>query len=151
MCIFLEGRMRITFSSLEDEIISYREIIPHDYFGWLSAIDGGPRLTAAIALEPSKAIVLKVEDFRKVILSDVHIHENFMKRVGGVLRRYTDRILELSLLSAHQRIIQELVRQFDENGNHLKILSHEDFATWTGTARETVTRTLNFLEKMALL
>jgi len=143
----LQGKVRLTLLTSEGDITSYREILPYDYFGWLSAIDDGERLTSAIALQSCKVLKLKAEEFRHIILSDPIIYDNFLRRVGGVLRNYTKRIQELSVLSAHQRIIQELVRQFKELNEPINLPSHEDFATWTGTARETVTRTLKILER----
>jgi CRP/FNR family cyclic AMP-dependent transcriptional regulator len=143
----LQGKVRLTLLSPQGDMISYREIVPYDYFGWLSAIDDGKRLTAALATEKVKAYVVSAQRFRHLLLSDPCIHENFMHRIGGVLRRYTERIQELSLLPSPQRIIHELMRQFGESTGAIAIINHEDFATWTGTARETVTRTLGTLEK----
>jgi CRP-like cAMP-binding protein len=143
----LEGKVRLSLLSPEGHLISYREIVPFDYFGWLSALDSRERLTAAVALEPVKVQIVKNERFKQFLLSDPHIFNNFMERMGGVLRRYTERIQELTLLSAQQRIIQEVARQFVDGKSSISLVSHADFATWIGTTRETVTRTLNELEK----
>lgn len=143
----LSGRVRLSLISVEGRCVSYRDIDSNDYFGWLSAIDGGLRITSAVALEASTFQAVSAKDFHTILLSDAQIHRNFLKRVGQSVRRYTDRIQELTLYSSRERIIVELERLFKAYGNPLPIKSHEDFATWAGTTRETVSRTLNDLEK----
>src|ERR1700722_9021334 len=111
----IEGKVRLSLFSPDGGLISYREVVPYDYFGWLSALDSCERLTSAIAIEPAKAFVLKAAKFQELLLSDPRIHSNFVKRVGGVVRRYTARIQELTLFSARQRIMRELDRRFGED------------------------------------
>lgn len=142
----MKGRVRLSLLSAKGDMISYREITPFDYFGWLSALDGLERLTEAISLEKTEVIKVSAKDFQKILLVHPSISESFMRRIGGVVRRYTERIQDLTLLSARSRIVRELSRRWDDGMTVIDIGSHEDFATWTGTTRETVSRTLAALE-----
>ena len=108
----LKGKVRISLSSTHGDLISYREIMPYDYFGWLSALDGAARLTSAVALEDSTALKVTAKDFKTILLAHPAIHDNFMLRLAGVVREYTERIHGLTALSARQRILGALMRRF---------------------------------------
>ena len=144
--ILLKGSVRLSTLSKNGHIISYNTIEAGDYFGWMSMLDNKPRQTHAVTIEDSELIKIKLEDFKKILLTDEAILDNFLKRVGGTLRDYTDRIENLSTLTSKERIINELKERFKVSDT-IKISNHEDFSTWTGTARETVSRTLKQLEK----
>lgn len=141
------GKIRLSQLSESGEEIAYRDILAGDYFGWVSAIDGEARLKSATALEDSQITILTSAQFNEILFAHPRIHQNFMKRVAGVVRRYSERIEELTLLPARLRIMRELARRFEESSGAISIPSHEDLAGWTGTTRETVTRVLNALEE----
>jgi CRP/FNR family cyclic AMP-dependent transcriptional regulator len=141
------GRVRLSLISENGVLISYRDIGPGDYFGWLSAIDGGPRATAAVAFIDTVLWPMTQDNFYRLLQLDDRIFENFLKRVGNTLRAYTARIEALTTMPAQARIEQELARRFSASEvNAIDLASHEDFASWVGATRETVTRTLRSLE-----
>lgn len=147
----LSGCVRLSLMSNEGHFISYKNIEPNDYFGWLSAIDGGLRITSAVVMESSTFMTVNADNFHKILLSDPKIHRNFLKRVGHVVRRYTDRIQKLTIFSARERVLAEFERLFEESGNPIQIKNHENLATWAGTTRETVTRAIKEFEKEQLI
>lgn len=147
----LSGKVRLSLMSAEGNSISYRDVEPNDYFGWLSAIDADLRLTSAVATEKTTLLTVSANNFQKVLLSTPQIQKNFLKRIGAVVRRYTERIKELTLYSARQRVLHEFHRLFHERGNPIQIESHEDMATWAGTTRETVTRAIRELEQEGVI
>jgi len=143
----LEGAVRLTLISEEGEAISFRDIEAGDYFGWLSVLDSENRLTSAVALNDVKALRVKGNDFKKLLYSNEKLLDSFMLRAASVIRHYTKRIEELSILSAKQRVLNELYRRQSEKYDYIDIGSHEDFSSWLGLTRETVTRSLRALEK----
>lgn len=144
--IVTKGSVRLNALSENDNVISYNIIEAGDYFGWMSMLDNKPRQTHAVAIEDSELIKIKLEDFKKILLTDEAIFNHFLKRIGATLRDYTERIENLTTFTSKQRIINELNARFNAS-NTIQIPNHEDFSTWTGTARETVSRILKQLEK----
>ena len=77
-------------------VVSYRDIEPYDYFGWLAMMDGAPRLTGAVAVTHCDLCVVSAVQFQEVLLAHPMVRRNFLSRVGGTVRRYTARIQELT-------------------------------------------------------
>jgi len=143
----LSGSVRLSLVSAEGLCVSYNDIEPYNYFGWLSAIDGNLRLTSAIANEDVSYITISANNFQRFLLADAIIRQNFMLRVAGVVRNYTKRLQVLTSDTAFNRIKLEIERRFSVSGNPVDIGTHEDFASWVGTTRETVSRAIKKLEQ----
>lgn len=144
------GSARLALHSDNGDAISYRDVKSGDYFGWLAALDGGKRLTSAIALEDCEVATVSAQDFRQALHSDGALHDAFLRRVAETVRNYTQRIEALTILSARERILRELERRLNGKDG-IDIGSHEDLASYCGTTRETVTRVLGLLESEGLI
>lgn len=147
----LSGKVRLSMVSAEGVLISYRDIEPNDYFGWLSALHGGIRSTSAVALQESSFITMNADKFHAYLMQNADIRKNFFQRVGGVVERYTERVQDLTLCSSRQRVFHEIQRRFHIGGNPVNIGTHEDLASWVGVSRETVSRALSEFEKAGVL
>lgn len=147
----VSGTIRLYLVSHEGDTISFRDIKPGDYFGWLSIMDNEERLTSAVVLEKAKVFKIKGHDFKELLSSNSKLLNSFLMRVASVIRHYTERIEELSISSAKQRVLNELFRRGDKTGKSIQIESHEDFSSWIGLTRETVTRSLKALEKEKII
>lgn len=91
-------------------------------------------------------------DFKNLLYTDNQLLDNFMVRIASVVRSYTERIEGLSVLSVRERIINELLRRSHKhNSDTIKLGTHEDFASWLGIKRETVTRALRELETVGTI
>ncbi len=143
----VSGNVRLSLIDENGELISYRDIKCGDYFGWLSAIDHQVRLTSAVATEKTTVIKATSQNFKKIIKVSNSIEDKFLSRLCGVIRDYTNRIKSLTTLSSKDRVLRELKKRFEEDNGKLIISSHEDFATWAGTSRETVSRVFSNLDK----
>lgn len=146
----VSGNVRLSLIDENGELISYRDIKCGDYFGWLSAIDQKERLTSAITTEETIIIKATSQNFKKIIKVSNSIESKFLSRLSGVIRDYTNRIQSLTTLSSKDRVLRELKKRFEESDGKFIISSHEDFATWAGTSRETVSRVFSDLEKKVL-
>jgi CRP/FNR family cyclic AMP-dependent transcriptional regulator len=147
----IKGRVRLSLFAESGDVISYREIEPGDYFGWLSAIDGKTPSTAAMAITPVEVCCLAYAQFRTLVSAHPRVQENFMRRMAGVVRGYTRRIEELTFLPAQARIENELMRRFAGGQGPIALPGHEELASWIGTTRETVSRTLKKLEEEGVI
>lgn len=147
----VSGNVRLSLIDENGELISYRDIRSGDYFGWLSAMDHKERLTSAITTQETKVIRATSQNFKKIIKVSNSVEDKFLSRLCGVIREYTNRIQSLTVLPSKERVLRELRKRFEESDGKLTISSHEDFATWSGTSRETVSRVFSDLEKRGVV
>jgi len=149
--LLVSGKVRLSIVSENGGHLSYNDILPNDYFGFLSYINSGDRLSSALAQDDIKFYTIQVDEFEKILMSHPQIQKNFLLRLGDVIKRYTMRIEELTFSSVSERILLEINRLYIQRGNPIQIKSHEDMASWAGTTRETVSRTMSDLEKRRII
>jgi CRP-like cAMP-binding protein len=89
--------------------------------------------------------------FQRLILDNPALGLRVVERLGDIIRRHEQRIVELSTLSAVQRVHVELLRlaklDVDSSGHWVvsPIPTHSDIASRASTSRETVVRAINRL------
>lgn len=149
--VVLDGLVRIIMLTEDGDMISYRTIAQRDYFGWLAAIDGKKRLTAAVAVTDLRVLPIKSSDFYKIVETYPSAMRHVMRRMCETVRDYSYRIETLSSKSVKDRIMQELLRRADPLSLNITINSHEDLATWVNASRESVTRNLKELENSGMI
>jgi len=147
----LSGTVRLSLLSEDGDVVSYNDVQENDFFGWLSMLDGKERLTSAITETPCAIAKIPGAQFKKILFTDDILMSNFMVRVASVIRDYTQRIEDLSILSVKNRILNEINKRNKGGSNIVTLGTHEEFSSWLGASRETVTRILRELEADAIL
>jgi CRP/FNR family transcriptional regulator, cyclic AMP receptor protein len=142
--------------------VNGREVRLHDLpagemFGELSAIDGQSRSANVVAVTDTLVAIMPAPLFWEAI----HKHEPFaaavLRALAGLVRRMSDRVIELSTLSVRSRIHVELLRlsrasPADRNSAIISpIPTHAELASRVSTHREAVTRELNELARAGLI
>ncbi len=158
LCFIVEGRVRVVNHSVSGREISFDEIEAGQYLGELSAIDGEPRSAAVIALGDTLVAFLSPKRFEELVLSTPKIATAVMRRMATMLRRSTERIMDLSTVGANNRVHAELLRlaKPDTRGKpNAGLVSpipvHSDIAARVSTTRETVARVLSDLSRDGLV
>ena len=148
----LDGRLQVkNFSSSGREFI-YSEISAGDLFGEFSALDGMPRAASVIAIEDLFVARMKSHDFLSLLRSDFDLTLRLLRVLTGKARGLSDRLLEVIVLSARDRVRFELSRLAMKGvrvGPSVAIRpapTHYELAARVGSQREAVTRELNWLE-----
>jgi len=157
LCFVVEGRVRIVNHSMTGREISFDDVDAGGFFGELSAIDGLPRSAAAIALGHTLVAFLSPRRFEELVLSSPRTAFDVMRRLAGMVRRSTERIMDLSTLGANNRVHAELLRLAKPDGpadspkvntaTISPIPVHADIASRVSTTRETVARVLSDLAR----
>jgi len=62
-------------------------LIPGDFFGEISLMDGGPRTATVVAETKLTALALSRQDFAKLLRSEPHVTVGLLKHSAGLLRR----------------------------------------------------------------
>lgn len=153
----VKGRVRIVLYSLSGREIALDEKAAGDYFGELAALDGEPRSASVVALEESVIAALPPEAFMRLLRDHPEVVVGVMQRMSRVIRRATERIMDLSTLGANNRVHAELLREARAamTGDNTAVLSpiptHTDIASRVSTTRETVARVLNDLARSGVV
>ncbi len=163
LCFVVEGSARIVNFAVTGREISFDDIGPGGFFGELSAIDGQLRSASAVAQTTTKIAFLSPARFEALVQANPKIGLAVMRRLAGMVRRSTERIMDLSTLGANNRIHAELLRLARpdsatgpaKTGANTATITpipvHADIASRVSTSRETVARVLNDLARDGLV
>jgi CRP-like cAMP-binding protein len=97
------------------------------------------------------------EVFLRLLSTKPLVGMEIMKRLARMVRQANDRIMDLSVLGANNRVHAELLRQawgFTKDGKTAAIKPipvHSDIASRVSTTRETVARVLNDLAREGIV
>jgi len=151
------GRVRVTTYSSGGREVNFRDVEAGTMFGELAAIDESPRSADVIALDSALTASLPPAGFRQLLREEPLLAERVLKRLAGLVRLLTDRVVDLSTHGVPTRIHSELLRLAREAGvaaNRARLApppKHSDIASRVSTYREQVTRELSALTKAGIL
>jgi CRP-like cAMP-binding protein len=155
--LIVAGTVRVTSYSPGGRETSFRDLPAGTSFGEVSALDGRPRSADVVALTPGLIASLPAPAFRALLREEWTVNERVLLRLADLVRRTTDRVLDLSTLSVQQRICLELLRLAragGATGNQARIVPtprHAEMASLVSTYREQITRELSALVKAGVL
>jgi len=153
----VSGHVRVTTFSAGGKQVTFRDEEPGEMFGDLAAIDGQPRSADVLALDSVLVASLSPEHFRALIAAEELVRERVLRRLAGLVRLLSERVIELSTLGVQNRIHAELLRLARASGGSGRQAriepapKHADIASQVSTYREQVTRELSLLTKQGLL
>ena len=142
----VSGRVRVTTYSAAGRQVTFRDFGPGEHFGEVAAIDGMARSADVVGLEGGLLASLPPASLARLL-----------RDFAGLVRRLSERVIDLSTLGVHQRLHAELLRLAREagvQGNRARIdpaPKHADLASQVSTYREQVTRELSALAKARVL
>lgn len=154
-----QGHVKISRLSEEGKEIILDIIGPGEIFGELSpAGDNENRNEIAVAIGEVLICTMHRSDFEKMLRKYPELNFRVTKEVGNRLRKVEERVTELVFKDVKKRIASFLVRYAEEFGT-IKSgiitikppLSHQELGFLTGTARQTVTTTLNELRTQGII
>jgi CRP-like cAMP-binding protein len=151
------GRVRVTFYSAAGRQVTFRDEEAGAILGDVAAIDDAPRSADAVALDEVLIASLAPASFKQLLRDEPAVAERFMRRLTGLVRLLSERVIELSTLGVQHRIHAELLRlarlgALDGNVARIEPApKHADIASQVSTYREQVTRELSAMSKAGLL
>jgi CRP/FNR family cyclic AMP-dependent transcriptional regulator len=147
------GRARALLWSAEGHMVLLQEFGPGDLFGALGELDPSPHDAEVVAIEDVSAFLLAASDL--VLLAERHgvIGLALARLLLQRLRKATNRVYERSALTAAGRVHAELLRRAREAADlairPAPVLA--ELAVRVGSTRETVSRTVNALERRGII
>ena len=146
-----EGMVRIVDYSFSGREVSFDDLSAGTYFGHLAAVDGKPRSASVVALTATQVASMSPTLFLQVVSRHHDLALDVMQNMAEMVRRSTDRIMDLSTLGANNRVHAEILRLAranltdDNSANITPIPVHSDIASRVSTTRETVARVFSDL------
>ena len=152
----LEGWVKIRTYNIDGKEVTLNILGQGELFGEMAALDEAPRSTDVIALTPTLTGNMPAQDFVQLIqtepLAGIRLSQLMARRLRQVNRRLrlresdsTSRVADTLIFLAEGQGIQ------DQTGTQIPNLPHRELSSFSGLARETVTRVLTKLEKKGLI
>ncbi len=153
----VDGAVQIVNYSAAGREIAFAQFDNGNYFGELSALDGKSRSASAVAAEECLLAIMSAAAFKEMLLQHPDMAIEVLLRLTHIVRDADSRIMDLSTLSAINRVHGEILRmadsiRADDNRAVIKRLpTHSDIASRASTTRETVSRVLSNLNRVQLV
>jgi len=151
----IEGRLQSVNFTLDGKEVGADFIENGDFFGELSVIDGRPAPEYIIAVAPSRVTFLDRDRARNIMFSTPRGAEAVATRLAERMRRAASHRALLALPSSFQRVCAQLALLAQPTPEGQVTINtpptHQEIAIMVNTSRETVTRTLQFLQGMKVI
>jgi len=153
----VSGRVRVTTYSSAGRQVTFRDFGPGEHFGEVAAVDGMARSADVYGLEPGLLASLSPAGLRQLLRDEPVVAERLLTDLAGLVRRLSERVIDLSTLGVHHRLHVELLRMAEEAGvrdNRARLdpaPKHADLAGRVSTYREQVTRELSTLARAKIV
>jgi len=125
-----------------------------DSFGELSVVDGDPRSSSCLAIEPCMLLVLSRDSLFSHITTYPQTGLNMMSELAKRVRRADETIAQLALCDVNERLIHKLIALAKEEGTATpeglmvpRLPTQQELASMVGSCRETISRAFNQLVK----
>lgn len=152
MFIILNGKVKISRLSDDGREVILGILSEGDFFGEMSILDGQARSATVVAIEDSDLLVIRRDEFLKMLHDYPEIGINLLKELAMRLRRADSQIKSLSLQDAAGKVASTILRLADDAGrikNGMVEISElplqQDLANMSGTSRETISRVIKSL------
>ncbi|MEM6973937.1 MAG: Crp/Fnr family transcriptional regulator [Pseudomonadota bacterium] len=160
----LEGRARAATFTDNGREVRLSDITTGEGFGIFAALDGRPRSTNVIAMEPSLFARISADHFNTVIDQQPKVARAFMLYLCDRIRELSLRVTEVTTLSAEHRLISLLLSEGerllpvgtcciddDVSVTINPVPTQQDLANMIYSQRETVGRELSRLARLGLV
>jgi CRP/FNR family cyclic AMP-dependent transcriptional regulator len=153
----VSGRVRVTTYSASGRQVTFRDFGVGEHFGEVAAIDGMPRSADVVALQSSLLAALPREALGRLVREEPVVAERLLRNLAALVRRLSERVIDLSTLGVHHRLHAELLRLAREagvHGNRARIdpaPRHADLAGQVSTYREQVSREMSALARAGVV
>jgi CRP/FNR family cyclic AMP-dependent transcriptional regulator len=151
------GQVRLFVISDAGQQISTNLLGPGEVFGEMAALDGRPRASGAVTLEPTVTLTWQREDLLRSLEASPCLARSLMEVLTTRLRYATRSIEHLAFLDVNSRVAARLLDLADRSGlqgEGIEIelaLTQGELATWVAASRESVNKVLAALRARGLI
>jgi CRP/FNR family transcriptional regulator, cyclic AMP receptor protein len=157
--IIAKGEVKVVLTAEDGREAILASLKEGDFFGEMSLLDGEPRSATVRAVEESRLLTIRREDFLAAMKKQPDLALTLLGEMSRRLRKSNRQISSLALMRVYGRVAATLLQLMEERGIRTKtkdgksIIVVKDrptqqfIADMSGTTRETVSRVLNFFQK----
>lgn len=114
-----------------------------DFFGYYALLENREYTDSAFTLDDSELVYIPKEDFLQLVSANPQVSQQFIKLLAGRVSEREQQLLSMAYSSLRRRVADTLLRLNDQQPGATIQLSRDDLAALTGTATESLIRTLS--------
>jgi CRP/FNR family transcriptional regulator/CRP/FNR family cyclic AMP-dependent transcriptional regulator len=157
--IIAKGEVKVVLTAEDGREAILASLKEGDFFGEMSLLDGEPRSATVRAVEDSRLLTIRREDFLSALRKQPDLALTLLGEMSKRLRRSNRQISSLALMRVYGRVAATLLQLMEERGMRTKSKDGQSIivvmdrptqqfiADMSGTTRETVSRVLNYFQK----
>lgn len=145
------GKVKLYKTSEDGRELIVKVAIAGDFLGFLPLLSESTYPENAAALEDCVLKLLPKQDFTALIYGNRDVNARFIKMLAGHIAEREQQLVELAYNSVRKRVATTLVRLVEQSQDPKIQLYREDLAALTGTAKETLIRTLTDFKNEQML
>lgn len=155
--LICQGTVKTLMYTENGKEITYEEHHAGSFVGEVSAIDGKPGMTQAVAVTETVVAVMNFSVFSNLMMHNPSLSVEVAKKMCESIRLLCERVYELSAMTVARRIDLELYRiavNYSRDGVSATVEStpkHAEIANRVNTQRETVTKHFSKLRKRGII
>ena len=153
----VQGRASVLYHSAGGREVRFGDVQAGDVVGEFAAIDGAPHMADVVCVADALVAVMPAELFREVLRSHASVSVAVLRRLTGIARTMSRRVVEFSTLPVRHRVHAELLRLARigaADRPHAVIApapTHAEIASRISTHREAVSREIAELMRHRLV
>jgi len=154
--VLTEGKARVVLAGSRGTEILLQILVPAALVGELALLDGSTRSASLIAAEACQLIRISAAAFGR-LRQDAAFEQRLVAGLLALMRAADDRVRVISSFPSAQRVawclgrIARLSGRRDDSAIVIPKPPHNELAQMAGCTRETVSRTLNLLQRKKYL
>ena len=157
--IIAKGEVKVVLTAEDGREAILASLKEGDFFGEMSLLDGEPRSATVRAVEESRLLTIRREDFLLAMKKQPDLALTLLAEMSRRLRKSNRQISSLALMRVYGRVAATLLQLMEERGIRTKTKDGQSIivvkerptqqfiADMSGTTRETVSRVLNYFQK----
>lgn len=151
--IVLTGQVKVMLISEDGREVVLSLVRAGDFFGEMTLLDDEPYAASVIAMEDSRLLMLRRDEFRRSIRELPEMSFGLLRALAGRLLEADHKIGGLMLLDVNGRVAHLLLEQESRSQDGLvrDLPTHQVIAQMVGSSRESVSRTISAMATKRLV
>ena len=152
------GTVKICLTTADGKEITLAMLGPGEFFGELALLDGEPRSSDAVTMEPSSFLLLEQSEFLQFVEEHPRVAHRVMEVLSRRLRDNNQLVQDAAFFDIAARLARVILRlaksvgQADASGITIgRRLTQNELAGMIGTTRESVNKWLMEYERQGLI